>query len=150
MQSRLPSWGFGAEGESQLLFVPFKTEMQLDRPQEEAGLGSKASSSSARPRKGPSVPGAAECLTPPLVSRRNSVAAVDLAVSKEVDTFHPHKQARLYGIATALSQCPPGNAPRGEGAPPLAAHCAASRSPAHGRGDTALPSGSSLSRGRAR
>lgn len=116
MQSRLPSWGFGAEGESQLLFVPFKTEMQLDRPQEEAGLGSKASSSSARPRKGPSVPGAAGCLTPPLVSRRNSVAAVDLAVSKEVDTFHPHKQARLYGIATALSQCPPGNAPRGEGA----------------------------------
>lgn len=43
MQSRLPSWGFGAEGESQLLFVPFKTEMQLDRPQEEAGLGSEAS-----------------------------------------------------------------------------------------------------------
>lgn len=39
------------------------------------------------------------------------MVAVDLAISKEVDAFHPHKQARLYGIATALSQCPQGNSP---------------------------------------
>lgn len=49
------------------------------------------------------------------------MVAVDLAISKEVDAFHPHKQARLYGIATALSQCPQGNSPvllpsRAEGA----------------------------------
>lgn len=52
------------------------------------------------------------CLTfCPLVLCRNSVVAVDLAVSKEMDTFHPHKQTRLYGITTSLSQCPPGNSP---------------------------------------
>lgn len=47
----------------------------------------------------------------PLVLCRNSVVAVGLAVNKEMDTFHPHKQSRLYGITTALSQCPPGNSP---------------------------------------
>uniref|UniRef100_A0A8C3X9Y6 Nidogen 1 n=1 Tax=Catagonus wagneri TaxID=51154 RepID=A0A8C3X9Y6_9CETA len=41
--------------------------------------------------------------------KTNSVVAVDLAISKEMDTFHPHKQARLYGITTALSQCPEGH-----------------------------------------
>ncbi|XP_004413887.1 PREDICTED: nidogen-1 [Odobenus rosmarus divergens] len=41
--------------------------------------------------------------------KTNSVVAVDLAVSKETDTFHPHKQTRLYGITTALSQCPQGH-----------------------------------------
>uniref|UniRef100_A0A8D0Q6Z0 Nidogen-1 n=1 Tax=Sus scrofa TaxID=9823 RepID=A0A8D0Q6Z0_PIG len=41
--------------------------------------------------------------------KMNSVVAIDLAVSKETDTFHPHKQARLYGITTALSQCPEGH-----------------------------------------
>ncbi|XP_074229358.1 nidogen-1 isoform X2 [Camelus bactrianus] len=41
--------------------------------------------------------------------KTNSVVAVDLAVSKESDTFHPHKQTRLYGIAAALSQCPEGH-----------------------------------------
>ncbi|XP_066238939.1 nidogen-1 isoform X1 [Saccopteryx leptura] len=77
----------------------------------------------------------AECLTPSPPSRRrvleelqypfavtsfgnnlyytdwktNSVVAVDLAVSKETDTFHPHKQTRLYGITTALAQCPQGH-----------------------------------------
>jgi hypothetical protein len=40
---------------------------------------------------------------------RNSVIAMDLAISKEMDTFHPHKQTRLYGITIALSQCPQGN-----------------------------------------
>lgn len=45
----------------------------------------------------------------PFGSCRNSVIAVDLAVSKETDAFHPHKQARLYGITTALPQCPQGN-----------------------------------------
>lgn len=44
-----------------------------------------------------------------LVLCRNSVIAMDLAVSKEMDTFHPHKQTRLYGITIALSQCPQGN-----------------------------------------
>ena len=39
------------------------------------------------------------------------MVAVDLAISKETDTFHPHKQTRLYGVTTALSQCPQGNAP---------------------------------------
>ena len=39
------------------------------------------------------------------------MVAIDLAVSKETDTFHPHKQARLYGITTALSQYPEGNLP---------------------------------------
>lgn len=37
------------------------------------------------------------------------MVAVDLAISKETDSFHPHKQTRLYGITTALSQCPQGN-----------------------------------------
>nr|XP_031527800.1 nidogen-1 [Vicugna pacos] len=41
--------------------------------------------------------------------KTSSVVAVDLAVSKETDTFHPHKQTRLYGIAAALSQCPEGH-----------------------------------------
>nr|XP_051676330.1 nidogen-1 [Oryctolagus cuniculus] len=41
--------------------------------------------------------------------KTNSVVAVDLAVSKEMDSFHPHKQTRLYGITTALSQCPQGD-----------------------------------------
>ncbi|KAF6073542.1 nidogen 1 [Phyllostomus discolor] len=41
--------------------------------------------------------------------KTNSVIAVDLAVSKETDAFHPHKQARLYGITTALPQCPQGH-----------------------------------------
>lgn len=41
--------------------------------------------------------------------KMNSVVTVDLAVSKEMDTFHPHKQTRLYGITTALSQCPQGH-----------------------------------------
>ncbi|XP_007522989.1 nidogen-1 [Erinaceus europaeus] len=41
--------------------------------------------------------------------KTNSVVAVDLAVAKEMDTFHPHKQTRLYGITTALSQCPQGH-----------------------------------------
>lgn len=58
----------------------------------------------------------------PLVFCRNSVIAVDLAISKETDTFHPHKQTRLYGVTTALSQCPQGNSPvlllfRGWGCP---------------------------------
>lgn len=51
----------------------------------------------------------------PFGSCRNSVIAVDLAVSKETDTFHPHKQTRLYGITTALTQCPQGNS--------LCSHC---------------------------
>ncbi|XP_040824025.1 nidogen-1 [Ochotona curzoniae] len=41
--------------------------------------------------------------------KTNSVVAVDLAISKETDSFHPHKQTRLYGITTALSQCPQGH-----------------------------------------
>ncbi|XP_040092242.1 nidogen-1 [Oryx dammah] len=41
--------------------------------------------------------------------KTNSVVAVDLAVSKETDSFHPHKQTRLYGITSALSQCPEGH-----------------------------------------
>uniref|UniRef100_A0A452FG20 Nidogen-1 n=1 Tax=Capra hircus TaxID=9925 RepID=A0A452FG20_CAPHI len=41
--------------------------------------------------------------------KTNSVVAVDLAVSKEMDSFHPHKQTRLYGITSALSQCPEGH-----------------------------------------
>lgn len=41
--------------------------------------------------------------------KTNSVAAVDVAVAQETDTFHPHKQTRLYGITTALAQCPPGH-----------------------------------------
>ncbi|KAG8516603.1 Nidogen-1, partial [Galemys pyrenaicus] len=41
--------------------------------------------------------------------KTNSVVAVDLAISKEMDTFHPHKQTRLYGVTTALSQCPQGH-----------------------------------------
>uniref|UniRef100_A0A8C6DQ11 Nidogen 1 n=1 Tax=Moschus moschiferus TaxID=68415 RepID=A0A8C6DQ11_MOSMO len=41
--------------------------------------------------------------------KMNSVVAVDLAVSKETDSFHPHKQTRLYGITSALSQCPEGH-----------------------------------------
>ncbi|XP_006872070.1 PREDICTED: nidogen-1 [Chrysochloris asiatica] len=41
--------------------------------------------------------------------KTNSVIAVDLAISKEMDEFHPHKETRLYGITTALSQCPQGH-----------------------------------------
>uniref|UniRef100_A0A673TLK3 Nidogen 1 n=1 Tax=Suricata suricatta TaxID=37032 RepID=A0A673TLK3_SURSU len=41
--------------------------------------------------------------------KMNSVVSVDLAISKETDTFHPHKQTRLYGVTTALSQCPQGH-----------------------------------------
>ncbi|XP_049500922.1 nidogen-1 isoform X2 [Panthera uncia] len=41
--------------------------------------------------------------------KMSSVVAVDLAISKETDTFHPHKQTRLYGVTTALSQCPQGH-----------------------------------------
>ncbi|XP_021516548.1 nidogen-1 [Meriones unguiculatus] len=41
--------------------------------------------------------------------KTNSVIAMDLAISKEMDTFHPHKQTRLYGITIALSQCPQGH-----------------------------------------
>ncbi|XP_028337208.1 nidogen-1 [Physeter macrocephalus] len=41
--------------------------------------------------------------------KTNSVVAVDLAISRETDSFHPHKQTRLYGITTALSQCPEGH-----------------------------------------
>ncbi|XP_074079062.1 nidogen-1 [Macrotis lagotis] len=41
--------------------------------------------------------------------KTNSVVAVDLAISKETDSFHPHKQTRLYGITTAFSQCPQGH-----------------------------------------
>ncbi|XP_057643851.1 nidogen-1 [Chionomys nivalis] len=41
--------------------------------------------------------------------KTNSVIAMDLAVSKEMDTFHPHKQTRLYGITIAPSQCPQGH-----------------------------------------
>uniref|UniRef100_A0A8C0DVL9 Nidogen 1 n=1 Tax=Balaenoptera musculus TaxID=9771 RepID=A0A8C0DVL9_BALMU len=41
--------------------------------------------------------------------KTNSVVAVDLAISKETDSFHPQKQTRLYGITIALSQCPEGH-----------------------------------------
>uniref|UniRef100_A0A2R9AXN3 Nidogen 1 n=1 Tax=Pan paniscus TaxID=9597 RepID=A0A2R9AXN3_PANPA len=41
--------------------------------------------------------------------KMNSVVALDLAISKETDAFQPHKQTRLYGITTALSQCPRGH-----------------------------------------
>ncbi|XP_012586305.1 PREDICTED: nidogen-1 [Condylura cristata] len=41
--------------------------------------------------------------------KTNSVVAVDLAISKETDAFHPHKQTRLYGVTTAPSQCPQGH-----------------------------------------
>uniref|UniRef100_A0A8C6BXS6 Nidogen 1 n=1 Tax=Monodon monoceros TaxID=40151 RepID=A0A8C6BXS6_MONMO len=41
--------------------------------------------------------------------KTNSVVAVDLAISRETDSFHPHKQTRLYGITMALSQCPEGH-----------------------------------------
>ncbi|XP_023556629.1 nidogen-1 [Octodon degus] len=41
--------------------------------------------------------------------KRNSVVAVDLAISSVTDTFHPHKQSRPYGITTTLSQCPQGH-----------------------------------------
>lgn len=44
-----------------------------------------------------------------LVLCRNSVIAMDLAISKEMDTFHPHKQTRLYGITIAPPQCSQGN-----------------------------------------
>uniref|UniRef100_A0A8C9UKP6 Nidogen 1 n=1 Tax=Spermophilus dauricus TaxID=99837 RepID=A0A8C9UKP6_SPEDA len=45
----------------------------------------------------------------PSVLCRNSVVAVDIAISRETDSFQPHKQTRLYGITTALSQCPQGH-----------------------------------------
>ncbi|XP_037677554.1 nidogen-1 [Choloepus didactylus] len=41
--------------------------------------------------------------------KTNSVVAVDLAISQEMDNFHPHKQTRPYGITTALSHCPQGH-----------------------------------------
>ncbi|XP_019405376.1 PREDICTED: nidogen-1 [Crocodylus porosus] len=41
--------------------------------------------------------------------RRDAVVAVDRTVSKENDNFQPHKRSRLYGITTALAQCPPGH-----------------------------------------
>ncbi|XP_075388285.1 nidogen-1 [Tenrec ecaudatus] len=41
--------------------------------------------------------------------KTNTVIAIDLAISKEMDAFHPHKQTRLYGVTTALSQCPQGH-----------------------------------------
>ncbi|KAM5235202.1 nidogen-1 [Ctenodactylus gundi] len=41
--------------------------------------------------------------------KTNSVAAVDLAISKETDIFLPHKQTRLYGITITLAQCPQGH-----------------------------------------
>ncbi|XP_030050841.1 nidogen-1 [Microcaecilia unicolor] len=41
--------------------------------------------------------------------KRDAVVAVDRTVSKENDDFQPHKRSRLYGIATAYAQCPPGH-----------------------------------------
>ncbi|XP_069846721.1 nidogen-1 [Dipodomys merriami] len=41
--------------------------------------------------------------------KTNSVIAMDLAISKETDAFHPHKQTRPYGITMALAQCPQGH-----------------------------------------
>ncbi|KAJ6664672.1 hypothetical protein lerEdw1_006245 [Lerista edwardsae] len=41
--------------------------------------------------------------------RRDAVIAVDRTISKENDDFQPHKRTRLYGITTALAQCPQGN-----------------------------------------
>ncbi|XP_028903095.1 nidogen-1 isoform X2 [Ornithorhynchus anatinus] len=41
--------------------------------------------------------------------KMNAVVVVDRHASKETDTFHPHKQTRLYGITTALAQCPQGH-----------------------------------------
>uniref|UniRef100_A0A6J0T6Z0 Nidogen-1 n=1 Tax=Pogona vitticeps TaxID=103695 RepID=A0A6J0T6Z0_9SAUR len=40
--------------------------------------------------------------------RRDAVVAVDRTISKESDNFQPHKRTRLYGITTALAQCPQG------------------------------------------
>ncbi|XP_076600052.1 nidogen-1 [Chaetodon auriga] len=40
--------------------------------------------------------------------RRDAVVAVDRYAGKESDQFQPQKQTKLYGIATAYSQCPSG------------------------------------------
>ncbi|XP_042333625.1 nidogen-1 [Sceloporus undulatus] len=41
--------------------------------------------------------------------KRDAVVAVDRTISKENDNFQPHKRTRLYGITTALAQCPQGH-----------------------------------------
>ncbi|KAF7253583.1 Nidogen-1 [Varanus komodoensis] len=41
--------------------------------------------------------------------RRDAVVAVDRTISQENDNFQPHKRTRLYGITTALAQCPQGH-----------------------------------------
>ncbi|XP_066473183.1 nidogen-1 [Tiliqua scincoides] len=41
--------------------------------------------------------------------KRDAVVAVDRTISKEDDDFQPHKRTRLYGITTALAQCPQGH-----------------------------------------
>nr|XP_034964284.1 nidogen-1 [Zootoca vivipara] len=41
--------------------------------------------------------------------RRDAVVAVDRTTSQETDNFQPHKRTRLYGITTALAQCPQGH-----------------------------------------
>lgn len=41
--------------------------------------------------------------------RRDAVVVVDRTTSKESDEFQPHKRTRLYGITTALAQCPQGH-----------------------------------------
>ncbi|XP_053155988.1 nidogen-1 isoform X2 [Hemicordylus capensis] len=41
--------------------------------------------------------------------RRDAVVAVDRTISKENDNFQPYKRTRLYGITTALAQCPQGH-----------------------------------------
>ncbi|XP_039208911.1 nidogen-1 isoform X1 [Crotalus tigris] len=41
--------------------------------------------------------------------RRDAVVAVDRTISKENDNFQPYKRTRLYGITTALAQCPAGH-----------------------------------------
>lgn len=43
------------------------------------------------------------------VCHRDAVVAVDRTISKENDNFQPYKRTRLYGITTALAQCPAGN-----------------------------------------
>uniref|UniRef100_A0A8C5P9T4 Nidogen 1 n=1 Tax=Leptobrachium leishanense TaxID=445787 RepID=A0A8C5P9T4_9ANUR len=40
--------------------------------------------------------------------KRDAVVAVDRTISKENDSFQPHKRSRIYGITTAYSQCPQG------------------------------------------
>lgn len=46
------------------------------------------------------------------VCHRDAVVAVDRTISKENDNFQPYKRTRLYGITTALAQCPAGNGVR--------------------------------------